>query len=816
MDPRRRLALGGDSDDESPFKAAPEVAANKIARYSGQPRKSKLEREKEAEAERQRKEEEEAARAYREFVEAFGGEEETGPSTGVRPGVSRIKTLGKGFVKAGGAEKYNPLAQGGAASAGPSSAPTMAGVPTGPRIPTGPRAMMQSAPSAPAPPTGPASKARPTAASLMGEDDEPETPVKPGPLGRKKREGDNFLEQLKRDQAAREERLKQTAGRVGASVTALAAREHAPVLTGSYDLGDPLTTNLHVGGLPANVTEDAFGKMFAQFGPIGSIKIMWPRLDTGQLATTGGRKLGGFVAYLRRPDAERAAKDMDGAEWGDNVLKIGWGKAVPLPATAIYEPDPDSSYYRDRGTSSHLHSHSRHHRKSRSRSRSRSKSPDDPHEFLRSKRRRSSRSPRPKGTRGWPELEEGVSESFLVTVARKVRDNGKSFEEILRDKERENPKFAFLRDDKLPSFHYFRMLVDPDYAPPLVASFEDEGNADVYSSDSSESSEDERVGKGRLGKLAQKRFECLLRGLTSSRDKIARGMAFAIEHADCAAYIADILVCSLTIDSTPVPRKLARLHLVSDILHNSAAPVPNAWTYRSIFEPKLPAVFDHLGDIYLSFPGRLKAEQFKGLIEKVIDVWANDWMLFEPSVIEDFKRRLSGLELAEDEVGSEAPAEDATMDIDSFISSVPPPAASEPASAAPSPPPPEEPAPAKSGFKPSFKAAAFAPAQPEPAAEESTAQAMGEDVDGAPVEDDVDGALVMEDDVDGAPVEDVDGAAAEQDVDGAPVGTEDVDGAPVDAVVEEKKAEPETLVLEGSDDGEAMDMGSDEDGDIFR
>lgn len=298
--------------------------------------------------------------------------------------------------------------------------------------------------------------------------------------------------------------------------------------------------------------------------------------------------------------------------------------------------------------------------------------------------------------------------------------------------------------------------------------------------------------------------------------------------------IADILVCSLTIDSTPVPRKLARLHLVSDILHNSAAPVPNAWTYRSVFESKLPDVFDHLGDIYLSFPGRLKAEQFKGLIEKVcsgslaslltvtddgtqvIDVWANDWMLFEPSVIEDFKRRLSGLELAEDEADSQAVTEDAGMDVDSFISSLPPPAASEPASTAPSPPLPEETAPAKSGFKPSFMAAAFAPAQPEPAAADLTTQAMEEDVDGAPVEDDVDGAPVMEDDVDGAPVEDVDGAAVDQDVDGAPVAAEDVDGAPVDAVVEEKKVGPETLVLDGSDDGEAMDMGSDEDGDIFR
>jgi len=63
---------------------------------------------------------------------------------------------------------------------------------------------------------------------------------------------------------------------------------------------------------------------------------MWPRLDSGQLAAMGGRKLGGFVAFLRRPDAERAAKEMDGAEWGGNTLKIGWGKAVPIPATAIY------------------------------------------------------------------------------------------------------------------------------------------------------------------------------------------------------------------------------------------------------------------------------------------------------------------------------------------------------------------------------------------------------------------------------------------------------------------------------------------------
>ncbi|GAA5835915.1 hypothetical protein JCM11251_006601 [Rhodosporidiobolus azoricus] len=815
---RRRLAREDSDEDASPFTAAADVAANKIARFEGQKKKSKFELAREAEAEKARKEAEEAARAYQDFVATFGGEEEEGPSTGSRPrvGGGSARSAGKGFVKAGGEERYNPLAN--RPPPPPPTAPSGPAIPTGPRVPSGPRAMYGQPP------------ARSTAASLMADDDEPDSLVKPSvTAGKKKREGANFLEQLKREQAAREERLKQTAGRIGSSVTALAAREHAPVLTGSYDNGDPLTTNVHVGGLPLTVTEDALGKLFAQFGPVGSVKIMWPRMDTGQLAVgTGGRKLGGFVAFLRRPDAERAAKEMDGAEWGESVLKTGWGKAVPIPARAAYEPDPDSSYHRDHGSSSH--------RRRRSRSRSRSRTPEDPADILLRSKRPRSRSPPPsasssKVARAWPELEEGVEDKFLTTVAKKVRDNGKAFEDVLRDKERENPRFAFLVNEALPSYHYFRMLIDPSYEPPQVATFEDEGSADVYSSDSSEDSDNERVGKGKLGKVAQRRFENLLRGLTSSRDKIARGMSFALEHADCAAYIADILVCSLTIDSTPVPRKLARLHLVSDILHNAAASVPNAWVYRSIFESKLPVVFDHLGDIYLSFPGRLKAEQFKGLIEKVIDVWANDWILFEPAVIEDFKRRLSGLDVAPSTVTDEPLPDDMVID-DSFSSSHAQPSASvAPIPAEDAPAAPE--APSRSGFKKSaFKAAAFAPAAAEPAepVAEPATEVYDDDVDGAAVVmDDVDGAAVGTDDLDGAALdgEDVDGAAlvAGEDVDGAIVEMGDVDGAPV-AAAEAMDGAPvgngvaagqalQTVTLDDDEDGEAMEMGSDED-DIFQ
>lgn len=49
------------------------------------------------------------------------------------------------------------------------------------------------------------------------------------------------------------------------------------MLTGSYDAGDPLTTNIHVAGLPQHVTEQSLGMFFAQYGPIGSVKVRLSR-----------------------------------------------------------------------------------------------------------------------------------------------------------------------------------------------------------------------------------------------------------------------------------------------------------------------------------------------------------------------------------------------------------------------------------------------------------------------------------------------------------------------------------------------------------
>ena len=91
--------------------------------------------------------------------------------------------------------------------------------------------------------------------------------------------------------------------------------------------------------------------------------------------------------------------------------------------------------------------------------------------------------------------------------------------------------------------------------------------------------------------MARKRLEAGLRAMTGEREQIARLMEFAMNHADAvdevsviksrpmlcgrndadgsSIQVADVICQSLQIESTAVPRKLARLYLISDILHNS-------------------------------------------------------------------------------------------------------------------------------------------------------------------------------------------------------------------------------------------------------
>lgn len=57
-----------------------------------------------------------------------------------------------------------------------------------------------------------------------------------------------------------------------------------------------LSTNLYVGNLPIQICESQLHVIFGRFGPIGSVKIMWPRTEEEHTRD----RLCGFVSYMRR------------------------------------------------------------------------------------------------------------------------------------------------------------------------------------------------------------------------------------------------------------------------------------------------------------------------------------------------------------------------------------------------------------------------------------------------------------------------------------------------------------------------------------
>lgn len=216
--------------------------------------------------------------------------------------------------------------------------------------------------------------------------------------------------------------------------------------------------------------------------------------------------------------------------------------------------------------------------------------------------------------------------------------------------------------------------------------------------------------------------------------------------------MTDVIVSSLLVEGTAVPRKVARLHLICDILHNSAATVPSAWKYRQEFQARLGIVFDHLASIYHSFPGRITADLFKKQITTVVDVW-EDWIVFPPDFTLELRRRLEGPEIAPESVVEKEP----TIQTEKAFAS-------------------------------KFKTSSFQLATQlgssgnhasdgEPMEVSSDEERSPEDLDGEPV--DIDGVPI--DDIDGEPMVESVGNNLADDVDGEPIG-DDIDGVPVEDI----------------------------------
>ncbi|KAJ7390317.1 U2 snRNP-associated SURP domain-containing protein [Desmophyllum pertusum] len=474
-----------------------------------------------------------------------------------------------------------------------------------------------------------------------------------------------FKEELKRQQKEREIRHKIKSGDL-ADIPKDVLENMAPSLLnpskedsysyGSHDTGDPGTTNLYIGNINPTMTEEMLMRLFGKYGPLASVKIMWPRTDEEKARNRNC----GFVAYMRRKDGEKALTALKGKEVMSYEMKLGWGKGVPIPPHPIYIP-PEMQEDTTPPPPSGLPFNAQ---------------PDK-------KKDDYSSAPPPQGggEEGTRDLDvNGFNKevrTLLCLVHRMVEfvvREGPMFEAMIMNKELNNPMYRFLFDNQSPEHIYYRWKlfsilqgdsptkwrterfkmfengsvwkppqchqytmsaaafnankqpvpqVETPLAPPSQAATtatEPPSHSSSSSNSSSTMPTSTAASSRRLlcptdcpVRVCKQRdkLEDMLRDLTPERAKIARCMVFCVNHADCAEEVVECIAESLTILETPLLVKVARLYLVSDILHNCSVKVPNVSYYRKGFQTLLPDIFGNLSASFKAINARMKAENFR-------------------------------------------------------------------------------------------------------------------------------------------------------------------------------------------------------------
>jgi U2-associated protein SR140 len=90
----------------------------------------------------------------------------------------------------------------------------------------------------------------------------------------------------------------------------------------------------------------------------------------------------------------------------------------------------------------------------------------------------------------------------------------------------------------------------------------------------------------------------MLRAITPERHRIAEVMIFSIEHTESTDEICQTIRESLTNPKTALPKKMARLYILSDILHNCCARGMNAVYYRKCKFSLLDVKFQYNSGIF--------------------------------------------------------------------------------------------------------------------------------------------------------------------------------------------------------------------------
>jgi U2-associated protein SR140 len=441
-----------------------------------------------------------------------------------------------------------------------------------------------------------------------------------------------FLEEIKRGNTASKEPEKQVAPKTFLN----------PV--GSHDSGDPLTTNIFLGNLNPSTKEETLLRTFGRYGPIGSIKIMYPRTPEEHLRGYNS----GFVSFMERDDAEAALEALQGSILDGFAIRLAWGKPVKRPLQPL-QPPSGFVYGGSNLKTTALDT-------AGERARDNNVVIDVVAPFDLQRRRE------------------------IDLLALHVAREGYAFESMIIEREKKldaqgGCRFRFLfdvRESNSEENIYYRWKVyslcqgdmesrwrtvpfvmyegGPSWRPPTCSKpYNNPGtkknDLEVLTETTIEQGgdEDDVVTKVSRKDASLKQGDVdqlmeLLRNISPERSCIAEAMVFCVERAFAAGDIASIIAESLTLDETPIAIKIARLYLISDILHNSVAPVHNASAFRSRFQMVLPLIFDSLGKSYEKVEGFMASSSVRAQIEAVLEAWSN-WSLYPEDFIEQLRLR---------------------------------------------------------------------------------------------------------------------------------------------------------------------------------
>ncbi|CAG7733273.1 unnamed protein product [Allacma fusca] len=481
----------------------------------------------------------------------------------------------------------------------------------------------------------------------LSEDLRPERLGKKKEKEKKKSNLEIFKEELKIIQEEREERhrLKTMLGlqeviklppKPGDDLRASLSLELDDVRMGSIDDGDPNTTNIYLGNLPTKISEQQLMEIFGKYGPLASVKVMWPRTDEEKQRN----RLSGFVAFMSRRDGERALKHLAGKEILGSEIKLGWGKAVPIPAYPIFIP-PAMVELTMPPPLSGLPFNAQ---------------PDkrDRHRIP------PVGTPYPTDSKGKEEFDRILYNSTVKVVVPTDRTlvslihrmvefvtrEGPMFEAMIMNREINNPQYRFLFENQSPAHVYYRWklfsILQGDstqrwrtdefrmfkhgsiWRPPTLNPFT-QGMPDELIPE-----EEREIRKGTLSNAQRERLERMLRNITPERHRVAEVMIFSIEHAESADEICQCIKESLSNPKTPLTKKIARLHVISDVLHNCSTKGMNAFGYRKGFKQHLPSIFQEIHFAYQTACAEeigSMAESFKQRVMGCFRAW-EDWGIY--------------------------------------------------------------------------------------------------------------------------------------------------------------------------------------------